>query len=448
MVNKFHVSVLISTLAAGLLSLLLVEREKILLEAEIILQSFEHSLVITAVAVFLTGFMALLLVRYVVLLLCSYLEHLSRQPVPAGQTSNGKEVLPFVSIIVPAYNEGRVIVQALRSLLALDYPNYEVLVIDDGSTDDTYKQAMEVARTSTRIPVRVISKHNGGKAAALNTGLAHAHGELIFNMDGDTKLEPCVLRACVRHFDDSRVGACAGNVKVVNRENTLTRLQALEYIEGLAMVRKAQSFFRAVSIIPGPAGMFRKTALMQVNGYDGDTYAEDCDTTLKLLLRGWHIRYEPAATAWVETPSRGLDLIKQRYRWTRGILQAARKNWVALFSPHKSGVNFFIVWYMLFESLIWPISNVLANLFFVYIGLEYGLTLYLFYWWLQLTLLDVVAASYCLVLEEEDMSLLAYTPLFRVFYLLFLDVAKVLAACEELCGISMTWGKLEREGKL
>lgn len=428
---------------------LFIEREKLLLEAELILQSADNSAFVRAVALYLTAFMAVLLCRYLALLICSYLEYLGDKPEPALSLSKEEEaLLPLVSIVVPAYNEGRVIAQAIRALLELDYPNYEIVVVDDGSTDDTYEQAMKLARTSGEISVRVISKHNGGKADALNVGIAHARGDFIFNMDGDTKLSPNTLRACIRHFSDPRVGAVAGNVKVINRENALTRLQALEYIEGLALVRKAQSYFRLVGIIPGPAGMFRKSTLLQIRGYDSDTYAEDCDTTLKLLMLGWHVHYEPTAIAWVETPSRPLDLIKQRYRWTRGLLQAVRKHKPSLFRPYREGVQFFILWHMIFESVLWPISNVLGHLFFVYIGFQYGLAVYLLYWWVQLTLLDMVAAAYCIVVEGEDVSLLAYAPLFRICYLLALDVSRVAAAVEEYRGVGMSWGKLEREGKL
>jgi poly-beta-1,6-N-acetyl-D-glucosamine synthase len=244
------------------------------------------------------------------------------------------------------------------------------------------------------------------------------------------------------------MGAVAGNVKVLNRENGLTRLQALEYIEGLAMVRRAQSLFRAVGIVPGPAGLFRKRALMQVRGYDRDTFAEDCDLTLKLLIGGWHVSYEPAAVAWVESPSGLLDLIKQRYRWVRGILQAIRKHRRELIRARHAEINLVVLWPMLFESVVWPVSTVLGSLFFIYVAAYYGMAVYLLYWWLQLTLLDVVAAIYCIVLEDEDVSLLAYAPLFRVSYLLTLDVAKVLAAVEEFLGRKMTWGKLVRQGKL
>jgi cellulose synthase/poly-beta-1,6-N-acetylglucosamine synthase-like glycosyltransferase len=252
----------------------------------------------------------------------------------------------------------------------------------------------------------------------------------------------------VPHFDNPSIGAVAGNVKVLNRENVWTNIQALEYVEGLAMARKAQSFLRSVNIIPGPLGMFRKSVLQQVGGYDHDTFAEDCDLTLKMLMKGWHVAYEPTAIAWVETPSGLLDLLKQRYRWTRGILQATKKHSHALWNPKKAGVNFFILWYMLFEGIVWPFSTVLVNLFFVYVSFQFGLAVLLFYWWLQLTVLDLVAAAYCVVIEEEDPALIFYAVLFRVMYINIADICKVFATIEEWRGAAMTWGKLEREGKL
>lgn len=400
------------------------------------------------IAVYLLLFLGVLFVRYGVLILYSFLEHLDHLKGQAHHQEPQDATFPMVSLVVPAYNEGPVIEAAIASLLVLDYPNYEVLVVDDGSSDDTYDKALAAARASRFVPVRVITKKNGGKADALNTGMMHARGEFILNMDGDTKLSANTLRACIRHFDDPRMGAVAGNVKVYNRENLWTRVQALEYVEGLAMARKAQSFMRSVNIIPGPLGMFRKSVLQQVGGYDHDTYAEDCDLTLKLLMRGWHIAYEPSALALVETPSRLLDLLKQRYRWTRGILQAIRKHRWALWRPRQAGINCFILWYMLFESVLWPISTVLGNVFFAYVGLRYGLVSFLFLWWLQLTVLDLISASYCVVVEEEDAGLIWYALAFRTFYITIIDVAKVLATFEEWRGTTMSWGKLQREGKL
>ena len=410
-----------------------------------------ESFVLSAISAYLLFFLSLLVLRYAVLIFYSFMEHMEIQIKKRRQIENPasfKTSFPMVSIIVPAYNEGPVIEAAIHALLRLDYPNYEVLIVDDGSSDDTYEKAMVVARNSRTVPIRVITKTNGGKADALNTGIANARGEFILNMDGDTKLSANTLRACIPHFDDPSVGAVAGNVKVINRENIWTRIQALEYVEGLAMARKAQSFMRSVSIIPGPLGVFRKSVLQQVAGYDRDTFAEDCDLTLKILMRGWHVAYEPTAVAWVETPSHLLDLLKQRYRWTRGILQAMRKHSSALLHPRRAGINFLILWYMLFEAIIWPISTVAGSLFFAYVGMRYGIVVFILYWWLQLTMLDLIAATYCVVVEEEDPVLILYAVSFRLFYITIIDVSKVFATIEEWIGTGMTWGKLQREGKL
>jgi poly-beta-1,6-N-acetyl-D-glucosamine synthase len=410
-----------------------------------------ENVVLAALTYYLLFFLFLLVIRYGILVLYSFMDHLEsvhkKRDVPTIMYREDSS-LPMISLVVPAYNEGLVIQAAIRSLLLLDYPNYEIVVIDDGSTDDTYEKAIEVAHEQQDIPVRVITKRNGGKAEALNTGMSVARGEFVLNMDGDSKLSSNTLRACIVHFEDPRIGAVAGNVKVINRENIWTKIQALEYVEGLAMARKAQSFMRAVNIIPGPLGMFRKSVLKEVGGYDHDTFAEDCDLTLKLLMRGWHIAYEPTAIAWVESPSHLLDLLKQRYRWTRGILQATSKHSHALWQPRKAGVNCFILWYMLFEGILWPFSTLLGNIFFAYIGIQYGIASLLFFWWLQLTVLDVVAAAYCVVIEEEEPALIFYAISFRLFYINIIDVSKVFATIEEWRGHTMTWGKLEREGKL
>lgn len=439
----------VAALIVGGMSWLLVMSYESVREAKGSFALLMESYVLSAISVYLLIFLGLLVFRYAILILYSFMEHFEvLQRGYAVYVEREESSLPLISLVVPAYNEGVVIQAAVRSLLQLNYPNYEIIVIDDGSTDDTYEKAMVVAQESSDISVRVVTKRNGGKAEALNTGMTLARGEFILNMDGDTKLSSNTLRACIRHFDNPRVGAVAGNVKVINRNSIWSKIQALEYVEGLAMARKAQSFMRAVNIIPGPLGMFRKTVLQQVGGYDHDTFAEDCDLTLKMLMHGWHVAYEPSAIAWVETPSRLLDLLKQRYRWTRGILQATTKHSYALWQPRKSGVNCFILWYMLFEGIMWPFSTLLGNVFFSYVAIQYGLSALLFYWWLQLTLLDVVAAAYCVIIEEEDPSLILYSITFRLFYINIIDVSKVFATIEEWRGHTMTWGKLEREGRL
>jgi hypothetical protein len=175
---------------------------------------------------------------------------------------------------------------------------------------------------------------------------------------------------------------------VVNRA-ICSQSAALEYVEGLNMVRAAQGFFRLVNIIPGPIGVFRVRALEGVGGYDHDTFAEDCDLTLKLLTEGWQIHYEPEAIAYTEAPEKLLDLLKQRYRWTRGILQAIRKHRETLLHPARSPAMAFTLAYMVFEGILWPSMNVFAHVLFVIVATRFGAAMPLVLWWAQLTVLDL-----------------------------------------------------------
>lgn len=393
----------------------------------------------------LLSFLLLLIARYFGLLWFSYLAHLEEQ---FRKDDGSENFLPMITVIVPAYNEGAVIQGSIRSLLKLNYPRYEILVIDDGSSDDTTIQARAFEGDHGRATVRVIRKQNGGKSRALNTGIAEARGEFVLCMDGDSTLHPETLRKAIRHLANVDVAAVAGNVKVINRSNLWSRLQALEYIEGLNMVRKAQGFFRTVNIIPGPIGVFRKSALEDLGGYDHDTFAEDCDLTLKLLALGWKVCFEPGAIAYTEAPEQALDLLKQRYRWTRGILQAIRKHRRSFFRPIATPRLTFTLWYMIFEGIAWPIMNVFGNVLFVFIAARYGTALPLILWFGQLTVLDLAAALYCIAVEEEDLSLIPYAVAYRAFFALLIDVAKLLASVEELFGVQMEWGKLQRLGRI
>jgi poly-beta-1,6-N-acetyl-D-glucosamine synthase len=267
-------------------------------------------------------------------------------------------------------------------------------------------------------------------------------------MDADSSLAPQTLRAAIRHFRDPHVAAVAGNVKVGNRRNLLTRLQALEYIEGLNMARRAQSFMRSVNIIPGPIGMFRRDLLLQLGGYDTDTFAEDADLTLKILAAGWRVEYEDRAVAFTEAPEALSALLKQRYRWTRGILQAFGKHKGALFGRDRDFATRVSLAMMIFEAIIWPVMNVFAHLFFVVVAVSFGYGPYLIGWWLLLTLLDVAAALHTVALEGEDLRLVPFAVVYRFFFILLIDVAKLFSTLEEAFKLDMTWGKLERLGRI
>jgi poly-beta-1,6 N-acetyl-D-glucosamine synthase len=312
-----------------------------------------------ALVVTLASFLLLLILRHFILIWFSFLHQreLANEDPP--------EVYPFVSIIVPAFNEVEVIQASLSSLLELRYPYYEIIAVDDGSDDGTFEKMKEFEGNHYGVRVQVFRKENSGKADTLNYGIRRSKAPIVVCMDSDSRLTPDALRYAIRHFSDPNVGAVAGNVKVANRHNLWTKLQALEYIEGLNIVRKAQAFFRSVNVIPGPLGIFRRVAVERTGGYDSDTYAEDFDMTVKILADDWKINYEPKAVAFTEAPESLLDIIKQRYRWSRGILQALRKQ-RALLTHHKGTITTPLsLWYMIFEGLVWPAMNIFSNLFFV-----------------------------------------------------------------------------------
>jgi biofilm PGA synthesis N-glycosyltransferase PgaC len=401
-----------------------------------------ESVVLRVGVTMLLAFLILLVARYVVLLWLSYLHHMGTR-----NAERGNAVDASVSILVPAFNEGPVIETAITSLLELDWPAFEIIVVDDGSTDDTYERASKLEGRHGAATVRVVRKANAGKASALNTGLAVASSPFVLCMDADSRLGRDTLRVAMRHFANPRIGAVAGNVKVVNRGTLWTRLQALEYIQGLNLPRRAQGFLRVVNIIPGPIGVFRRHVLAQVGGYDTDTFAEDADVTIKILGAGWQIVYEDGAVAWTEAPETVHDLLKQRYRWTRGILQALRKRGDWLARPRGDTAVWVSLQALLFEAIVWPVVNVAGNLLFAIAALSLGAASMVLHWWLLLTMLDLAAALHTVAMEEEDITLVPLAIPYRFFFITLIDVTKMFATVEEFARVRMTWGKLERLGR-
>jgi poly-beta-1,6-N-acetyl-D-glucosamine synthase len=412
----------------------------LVLEGEALLGPVSHFIVAA-----LFAFLVLLACRHLCMLglaTWDHWRHAGDQPEDAAGRS------PTVSVIVPAYNEGAMIAAVLESLFAIDYPNFEIIVVDDGSTDRTYLRALPFARRRPDIECRVLAKPNGGKFDALNHGIAHARGEFVVCIDGDSLLDPQALKYCIARFADPRIGAVAGNVRVANRRSAWSAMQALEYIAGYGLTKRAQSAAGVVTIVPGPLGAFRKCALEAVRGYDGDSFAEDFDLTVKLLGAGWHVVYEPRAVVYTEAPERTLELLRQRYRWTRGSLQALRKRRHRLLSPWRSPLRFIALWYLCAEYLALPALHIGAQLLFVGGELLFEIHPVLVCWWLQLIVLESAVLTFCIAIENESPWLIALSPIFRAVYMVVLDTARLLAAAEEFAAVRMSWDKLSRLGKL
>jgi peptidoglycan-N-acetylglucosamine deacetylase len=271
---------------------------------------------------------------------------------------------PTISILVPAYNEEMNAVESVRSLLNQDYPNYEILFIDDGSKDNTYKVVKQAFKDSSR--VKVFTKPNGGKASALNFGIAQSQSEFVVGIDADTQLVPEALTELMKGFSNENVGAVAGNVQVGNQVNILTRWQAVEYTTAQNFDRMAFDVLNCITVVPGAIGGFRRTAIQEAGGFTTDTLAEDCDLTMRILRKGWRVKQNNAAIAITESPETFFQFNKQRFRWSFGVMQAFWKNIDALFQWRYKGLGMVALPNILFFQLFLPLFAPIADAILIY----------------------------------------------------------------------------------
>jgi cellulose synthase/poly-beta-1,6-N-acetylglucosamine synthase-like glycosyltransferase/spore germination protein YaaH/peptidoglycan/xylan/chitin deacetylase (PgdA/CDA1 family) len=245
-----------------------------------------------------------------------------------GKPAEVASYKPKVAVLIPAYNEEKVIERTVRAVLNSKYPNLRVIVIDDGSRDRTLEVARSAFKAETAAGrVLILGKRNSGKAEALNYGIEHiGDAELFVGIDADTIIAPDAISRLVPHFINPKVGAIAGNAKVGNRVNLWTRWQALEYITSQNFERRALDVLGAVSVVPGAIGAWRVSAVREAGGFHTDTVAEDADLTMALLRLGYRVEYEDMALAYTEAPTNANGLMRQRFRWSFGILQAVYKH--------------------------------------------------------------------------------------------------------------------------
>ncbi|HEX6969990.1 MAG TPA: glycosyltransferase, partial [Micromonosporaceae bacterium] len=361
-----------------------------------------------------------------------------------GNWSWGPPVTEPVSVIVPAYNEREGIAAAVRSLASGDHPGgIEVVVVDDGSTDGTADLA-----ESLRLPnVRVVRKPNGGKASALNTGVALARHNLIVMVDGDTIFERDSVRRLVQPFADPRVGAVAGNVKVGNRDGLVTKWQHIEYVIGFNLDRRLYEALGCMPTVPGAIGAFRREALAEAGGISDDTLAEDTDITMALLRNGWKVVYEDSARAWTEAPTTFSQLWKQRYRWSYGTMQAMWKHRRALVDSRPSGrfgrVGLPIL--TLFGVLL-PLLAPVIDLLALY-GLFFLDRVDTMIAWLVMLALQAITAAVAFRIDRESLRPLWALPLQQFAYRQLMYLVLVQSVATALTGGRLGWQKLRRFGQ-
>ena len=271
---------------------------------------------------------------------------------------------PRVAVLIPAYNEEKVIVRTIRSVMMSNYKNIRIIVIDDGSKDNTYevaRNAYPADLSSGRLTV--LTKPNGGKADALNYALERINEEIYIGIDADGVIAHDAITNLVPHFANPKIGAVAGNAKVGNRVNLWTRWQALEYITSQNFERRALDLFDVVMVVPGAIGAWRTAPVQAGGGYHSNTVAEDADLTMNLLEQGYSVIYEDQALAFTEAPENADGLIRQRFRWSFGILQAIFKHKGAI-SKHRAMGLFALPNILIFQILLPLVSPLIDVMFF------------------------------------------------------------------------------------
>ena len=363
-------------------------------------------------------------------------------PTPPAETGG---TWPRLSIIVPAYNEEVNAVRSLESLLRLDYPDFEVVFVDDGSKDATH--ALVSAAFAGHPQVRVLTKPNGGKASALNYGIARADSEFMVCIDADTQLDPAALRHLMSYFDSPLVGAVAGNVKVGNERNLLTRWQAIEYITSQNFDRRAFELLGCITVVPGAIGAFRREALHLAGGFTTDTLAEDCDLTIRLQRVGFAIGYAPRAIAVTEAPETVGMFLKQRFRWSFGIMQSFWKHRDLCLNPRYGTLGLVAFPNLLVFQLILPFLNPIADLLMLY-SLFSGQGGPVLVYYLAFLAVDAAAAALAFGFEGERRSRLWWLLPQRFAYRQLMYVVLVRSVLRAVKGELQSWGVLQRTGNV
>jgi len=398
------------------------------------------------------------------LLLIGLLAVIDRLRRPYRQATPGYN--PRVAVLIPAYNEETVIVRTIRSVLNSDYKNLHIIVIDDGSTDHTVEVACKAyAAEIASGMVQVLTKPNGGKAAALNYALDRLKEEVYVGIDADTVIAADAISKLIPHFEDPRIGAMAGNAKVGNRVNLWTRWQALEYITSQNFDRRALALFHIVTVVPGAIGAWRTAPVKAAGGYPINTVAEDADLTMHLLEQGLRVDYEDRSLAFTEAPIDMKGLMRQRFRWSFGILQAVWKHRMA-FVRNKAMGLFALPNILIFQMLM-PLVSPFIDLMFVAGVVNYFINRHfhpeaasaaslekLLAYFGAFLLIDFVTSSVAFSLERRhpankgDGWLLFHIWLQRFAYRQVFSIVLFKTVKRAIDGKPFNWDKLERTAKM
>jgi len=353
--------------------------------------------------------------------------------------------LPPVSIIVPGYNEEITAVKTIESLLKTDYPDFEIIFVNDGSKDKTFE--IVINAFGKHPLVKVLDKPNGGKASALNFGITHAKNAFVICIDADTQLKNDAVFHLMTYFTDEEIGAVAGTVKVGNTNNMITNFQSIEYITAQNMDRRAFDLINSITVVPGAIGAFRKSAIFKAGGFTYDTLAEDCDLTMRILKAGYIVKNCAEAIAYTEAPETINMLLKQRFRWSFGVIQSFWKNKDALFNKKYKFFGMIGMPNILLFQIILPLFSPIADLMMIF-GLFGGKPGKILFYYVAFILVDFIVGMIAFWMEKESFKKLWYIIPQRfiwrqlMYYILFKSIRKALK------GELNAWGTVKRTGNV
>ena len=357
---------------------------------------------------------------------------------------------PKVAIIVPAFNEELTAVKSVTKLLERSYPNFEIIFVDDGSKDATYANMQEAFGNHPL--VKIFTKPNGGKAAALNYGIAQTDATYVVCIDADTQLGPNAVNWLMQPFlqpqeGDKKIAAVAGHVIVGNEVNIITRWQSIEYIFSQNFERKAFGYANAITVVPGAIGSFDKAVIEEVGGFPTDILAEDCDLTIRILDAGYVVANQPKALAFTEAPETIKQFMKQRFRWTFGVMQTFWKHKHTLFSSEKKNLGWIALPDILIFKYIIPIFTPIADVLMI-IGLATGNAKRIGMYYLYFMVLDLSLAIVAFAFEKQNPLKLIWLIPQRLVYRWLMMVVLFRSLRKAIKGELQHWGVLKRTGKV
>ena len=362
---------------------------------------------------------------------------------------------PAVSIMVPAYNEEINAIKTIENLLQQNYPDFEIIFIDDGSKDATYEKVRAAFIDNNK--VKVLTKLNGGKASALNYGISQTQNDYVVCIDADTQLKNDAVTQLMKRMlvplkNKGEVGAVAGNVKVGNDNTILTKWQSIEYTTAQNFDRRAFDLINGIAVVPGAIGAFKKEAIEKAGGFTTDTLAEDCDLTIRILRYGYQVLNCTEAIAVTEAPESLKQFMKQRFRWSYGIMQAFWKNRDACFNPKYKGLGMVSLPNILIFQILLPTVAPLADLMLL-VSLVFNRhnpeslhKIWIFY--LVFMAVDIMVSVIAFSFEKEKLGKLLWLIPQRfvyrqlMYFILFKSISKAIK------GESQGWGVLKRTGNV